>query len=379
MMRTYTMRLKVTKRQQEKLSDLLEHLCVLYNSALEHRKTRWEESRTNVGCYEQQKMLTAFRLQSKDVALFPLKIQRDPLRRVDLAFKAFFRRVKNGEKPGYPRFKAKSQYKSFTVTEHFKVQPNMVVLPKLGEFRFKTHYKIKGIPKVVHVSRRGKHWIANLVCDIGEAPAKVPVSNAIGIDLGLTTLATLSDGTEIANPRWTKQEEKRLAAANQNLSRKERGSKNRLKSKERLRRVHQRIAGLRKSYVTGIANLLFQKYDLIAHESLNIKGMAQGNLSKSIMDAAWGSLIWRLTCEAEKAGKWLIPVNPRNTTKACSGCGELVPKTLSQRTHSCPSCGLVLGRDHNAALNILRLGESLAERQNINPSLIPDTCPTLTM
>jgi putative transposase len=246
----------------------------------------------------------------------------------------------------------------------FRVESNTVIICKLGGFRFKTKYKIKGTPKVLHVQRKGNRWIANISCDIGEAPEKVPVTSAVGIDLGLTTLATLSDGTEIANPRWTKQEEDRLAEAGRNISRKKNGSKNRAKSKERLRRVHQRIAGLRSAYTTDVAKCLFAKYDLVAHEALDIKEMIKSRLAKSILDAAWGSLIWKLTCEAEKAGKWLIPVNPRNTTKTCSSCGELVPKTLAQRTHSCPSCGLVLGRDHNAALNILRLGESLALKQD---------------
>ncbi len=366
MIRTYTMRLKPTKRQQVKLNDLLEHLCVLYNSALEHRKRSWEQLGKPVMYYDQQRALTDFRGKSLEVFSFPLTIQRDPLRRIDRAFKAFFRRVKAGEKPGYPRFKTKTSYNSFNVAERFSVNGSCLKIARLGNFRFKTKCKVKGSFKTINIARRGNRWIANLVCDIGEAPAKRPVSNAVGIDLGVTTLATLSDGTEIANPRWIKREEGRLAEAQRVLARKTKGSKNQAKAKERVRRVYQRIVGSRNAYTTTVAKKLIGQYDLIAHEKLNIKAMAQyGYLGKSIMDAAWGKLIWRLNCEAEKAGKWVIPVNPRNTTKACSGCGELVPKTLSQRTHCCPSCGLVLGRDHNAAVNILRLGESLVERQKI--------------
>ena len=203
-----------------------------------------------------------------------------------------------------------------------------------------------------------------MVCDIGPAPEKIAVRNAVGIDVGLTTLATLSDGTDVPNPRWTKQEEDHLALANQDLARKMNGSKNRAKSKERLRRVHQRITGLRSSYLMGVAKQLVKEYDLIAHEKLNIRGMVQSRFAKSIMDAAWGQLIHRLNCEAEYAGKWVVPVNPRGTTQLCSGCGEKVPKKIWDRHHDCPKCGLSLGRDHNAALNILRLGESLASKQN---------------
>lgn len=364
MIRTYTMRLKATSRQQTMLADTLEHLCVLYNSALEQRKCSWEAEKKGAGYYDQQLALTTFRQRSPEVREFPVALQRDPLRRIDLAFKAFFRRVKAKETPGYPRFKAKTQYDSFTVDgASFRINGDSVVIVKLGGFRFKTKYRLKGIPKTLHVRRCGKNWIANVVCDIGEAPAKVAVSKAIGIDLGLTTLATLSDGTEIANPRWTKQEADRLADANRCLALKRRGSNNRTKAKERLRRVHQRIAGLRSGYVTAQAKALVQKYDLIAHENLRIKNMVRSNFAKSINDAAWGKLIWRLQCEAEKAGKWIIPVNPRNTSQNCSKCGEKVPKELSQRVHSC-ACGLILGRDHNAALNILALGESAALKQN---------------
>jgi putative transposase len=365
MMRTYTMRLKPTKRQAEKLSDLLEHLCVLYNSCLEQRTKSWKQEANSVSYYDQQKALAEFRQRSEKVAEYPSAIQRDSLRRVDKAFKAFFRRVKSGDKPGYPRFKPSSQYKTFDVDGgRFTLEGDTIKITKLGTFRFKTKYRIQGIPKVLHVSRKGRCWVANVVCFIGEAPEKVTVSNTVGIDLGITSLATLSDGTEIANPRWTKQEEQRLAKANQSLSRKVRGSKNRVKSRERLRRVHQRIAGLRSSYLTGVAKSLVQKYDLIAHEKLSIKNMVRSNLAKSILDASWSKLIQRINCEAENAGKTVVVVNPRGTTINCSACGEKVPKKLSQRVHDCPSCGLSLGRDHNAALNILGLGESLVRAGN---------------
>jgi putative transposase len=273
--------------------------------------------------------------------------------------------LKSGETPGYPRFRSKERYDSFTVDSYnFRLENEQFVIVGLGGLKFKTHYKIKGIPKEFRVKRCGGKWIGQVVCDIGPAPEKVAVRNATGIDVGLTTLATLSNGTEIENPRWTKQEEDRLAEANRNLARKNRGSKNRLKAREHLRRVHQRIAGLRNSYLTSVAKQLVSEYDLIAHEDLKISEMAQSKFAKSIMDAAWGQLIWRLNCEAEYAGKWVIPVNPRGTTQLCSGCGEKVPKKIWDRQHDCPSCGLSLGRDHNAALNILRLGESLASKHN---------------
>jgi putative transposase len=129
--------------------------------------------------------------------------------------------------------------------------------------------------------------------------------------------------------------------------------------------VHQRISGLRSSYLHGVSRQLVGAYDLIAYEDLKIRRMLQSNMAKSIMDAAWGQLIRQLVYKAECAAKYAVAVNPRGTTQTCSGCAEKVPKTLSQRQHSCPACGLTLGRDHNAARNILRLGESLAVTQNV--------------
>ena len=315
MIRTYTMRLKVTRNQNERLTALLAQLCELYNMALQQRRDVWKSHRISLGLYDQQKQLTELRASVEEYAQGPMKIQRDPLRRLDLAFKAFFRRVKSGEKAGFPRFRSIERYDSFSLQKddhNFHLYGELLSLPRLGTFRIKTRCKIKGNPIEIRVKRCGQKWQAQVVCDIGPAPEKVPVCKAIGIDVGLTALATLSDGTEIANPRWTKQEGDRLAAANQDLARKVKGSKNRVKSREHLRRVHQRIAGLRSSYLTSVAKQVVGEYDLIAHEKLNIRGMAQSRLTKSIMDAAWGQLIGKLNSEAECAGKW---VDTSRTTK----------------------------------------------------------------
>jgi putative transposase len=137
-----------------------------------------------------------------------------------------------------------------------------------------------------------------------------------------------------------------------------RGSKNRLKAREALRRAHQRAADARSNYIHHVSKWLVANYDLIAYEDLKIRNMARSNLAKSIMDAAWGMLIYCVSYKAESAGRWAVPVNPKGTTQKCSRCGEKVPKGLSQRQHNCPHCGLSLGRDENAAINILSLGMS---------------------
>lgn len=362
MMRSYTSRLQVTRKQDLALDELLGELCELYNAALQERRDAWKVCRKSIKYYDQQAELTELRRISPKSAAFPAAIQRDPLRRVQRAFDGFFRRRKAGQKPGYPRFRSRERYDSFTVeADKFRVDGDLLVITKLGGFRFRTRCKIKGQPKTLHVRRCGKMWRAVIVCDIGPAVEKIPVIWAVGIDLGLTTLATLSDGTEVENPRWTKQAQEHLALTNRALARKQRDSRNRAKAREQLRRTHESIQGRRRSYLHSVSRWLISQYDLIAFEKLDIAGLIQKGHAKSIMDAAWNELIWQITYKAEKAGKWAVPVKAKDTTQLCSGCGERVPKKLWQRQHDCPSCGLSLGRDHNAALNILRRGECLVE------------------
>ncbi len=238
----------------------------------------------------------------------------------------------------------------------FKIGEHHLTLAKIGSFRFKAHRPLEGVAKQVNVKRFGKKWIAKVICDIGPAPPKVAVSTAVGIDLGLTTFAVLSDGTEIPNPRFVRQHADRIARAQRSLARKKRGSNNRIRAKERARRAFQRMADARKNFTHHVSKLLVARYDLIAHEDLKIANMARGTFAKSIMDAAWGMLLFNLRYKAEKAGTHVIAVNPRGTSQKCSGCGEKVPKGLSERQHNCPHCGLSLGRDRNAALNVLSLG-----------------------
>jgi putative transposase len=363
--RTYTLRMKVTRRQNEALTRLLAQLCELYNMALQQKRDVWKSHQKTINYYSQQAQLVELRRGVAEYAEFPSAIQRNSLRRVDRAFSDFFRRLKSGEKPGFPRFRSHKRYDSFDVDKaNFRLDGSSLRIVKLGCFQTKSRCKIRGIPVNLSVKRYGNKWVANIGCDIGPAPEKIVVKSAIGIDLGVASLATLSDGTEIPNPRWLRQEEKRLGDLDRDLSCKQLGSKNREKSVNRLRSRYRRVAGMRLTYLTLFVKQLFSYYDLVAYEDLRIKELARGYLGKSIMDAAWGILIHRLKCEAEYAGKWAIPVDPRGTTKRCYGCGENVPKKIWNRVHNCPRCGLSLGRDHNAALNVLRFGESLALKQN---------------
>lgn len=361
MLRSYKLRLNPTAKQRVSLEGILALSCDLYNAALQERRDAWNIRRENISCYHQFGELTEIRAIDPDIKAVSADIAREPLRRVDRAFQSFFRRCKSGEKPGYPRFRSKSHYDSFAFgINPVRIANNVLIIPNLGGVRFKTNQEFGGAIRAVTVKRSGKKWTAQIVCDIGPAPEKVAVATATGIDLGLKNFVTLSDGTVINNPRWGRRHEERIAAANQSLALKKKGSGNRKRAVLVLRRTHQRATDARRNFTHHVSKWLVSNFDLVAYENLDISGMVHGNLAKSILDAAWGKLLYQIRYKAESAGTYAIAVNPRNTTINCSGCGEKVQKTLAQRTHSCPVCGLILDRDHNAALNILALGKSAA-------------------
>lgn len=358
MLRSFELRLKPKAAQRAAMQHILADSAETYNAALQERRDAWKLCQKALTYYDQQAELTELR-RDPQFAVIAVDIQREPLRRVDRAFRAFFRRVKAGQKPGYPRFRLRDRYDSFAWHTP-RIDASGLLVANLGRIRFKASRAPVGALKMATIVRCREKWTARIVCDIGPAPEKLTVTSAVGMDVGLTALATLSDGTEIENPRWTRQHEDRIARANRLLARKQRRSKNRARARLALRRAHQRAANARKNYLHFVSKWLVGCYDLIAYEALNVKGMAKGNLAKSIMDAAWSILLFQVRDKVEKAGVYAIAVNPRGTSQLCSGCGQNVPKKLAQRTHGCPHCGLVLGRDHNAGRNILALGMSAA-------------------
>jgi len=362
MHRSVLLRIRPNREQALALEHILRTNCDLYNAALQERRDAWRMNGKSITFNAQSAQLTELHHEHDDVKALALDVARDPLRRVDAAFRAFFRRAKSGQKPGYPRFRARNRYSSFTFGgDGVSISTTHLRIPRLGLFKFKASQPIFGTPKTATVKRLGpKRWIVRVACDIGPAPEKRAVASAVGIDVGLTNFVTLSDGQQIDNPRWTRQHEERIANASRRLVTKKRGSKNRAKAREALRRAHQRAADARRNFTHHVSKQLVATFDLIAYEDLKIAQMVRGNLAKSILDAAWGELISQLVYKAEHAGKWAIPVNPRGTSQRCSGCGDVVQKTLAERWHDCP-CGTSLDRDVNAARNVLRLGASHAD------------------
>jgi len=266
--------------------------------------------------------------------------------------------VKAGENPGYPRFKGRGRYDSFTYPQYgFKLDGDRLHLSKIGDVRVVLHRPIEGTIKTLTIRRSstGK-WYACFSVEYEPAPAPQK-ETTVGIDVGLESFATLSNGEKIENPRFFRTDEKALAKAQRKLSKAEKGTPERKKARKIVAHVHERIANRRLNFAHQTSRKVVDRFGTIVFEDLNITSMQKNHcLAKSIADVAWSMFITITESKAEDAGSRVILVNPRNTSQTCSRCGMIVAKTLSDRVHSCPHCGLVMDRDQNAAINILRLG-----------------------
>jgi len=360
MLKAFKYRIYPTKSQRSKMNQTLELCRWTYNETLAYRKALYESEGKSSSKYATNALLPAWKVDKPELTEVFSQTLQNVQERVDLAFMAFFRRVKSGEEPGYPRFKGKGWYDSFTYPQlGFKLNNGVLRLSKIGDIKIKLHRPIEGKIKRLTVRRAatGK-WYACFSVEVIDLP-KLPWKDGslVGVDVGLESFATLSNGEKIANPRFFRTEEAELARVQRKLSKATKGTPERKKALKVVMRVHERIANKRYEFAHRISNQLVNKHGLIAFEDLNIKGMTKNHcLAKSIHDVAWNMLVTLTTYKAASAGSMVVLVDPRNTSKMCSRCGILVEKTLSDRIHNCPQCGLSMDRDWNAAINILRLG-----------------------
>ena len=362
--KTFKYRLRPSRSQRTQLDRTLELCRWVFNETLATRKNTWEQEKKTLSLYDTNKLLTIWKRDHPELVRVHSQVLQNVQERVDLAFKAFFRRVKAGEKPGYPRFRGYGRYASFTFKQSgFELLPagKGLLISKIGAVRIVLHRPIQGRVKTLTVQRDAVgNWYACFACEVDPQP--LPYNGlAVGVDVGLESFATLSNGMKIDNPRFFRHAEQELAQVQRLLSRAEKGTPERAKRRKAVQHVHQRIANRRKDFAHKVSRELVNSFGMISFENLNIRNMLQNHrLAKSISDAAWKQLITYTTYKAENAGRRVVSVDPRNTSRQCSGCGTLVEKSLSVRVHACPVCGLVMDRDENASNNILRLGlESL--------------------
>ena len=360
MKKAYRYRLYPTRRQHEALAGQLADACTLYNAALQERRDAYRKAQTSLNYYDQANQLKAIRAAGH-LGLANFSACQDVLRRVDKTFKAFFGRVQRGEKPGYPRFKPRSRFDSYTFPSYgdgCKVRDDgKLYCQGVGELKVKWHRPLPGMIKTVTLKREAGRWYVcfSVECDACPLPAS---SDEVGIDVGLESFATLSTGDTISNPRYFKIAQGRLRCAQRRVARRKKGGHRRRKAVQALQRIHAHIRNQRRDFHHKIARQLVNQYGLIAVEDLNIKGLAGGMLAKSVQDAAWGAFLLILLAKAADAARVGIKVNAPGTSQECP-CGAAVPKTLGDRWHHCGACGLLVPRDHASALCIKSRGRRL--------------------
>jgi len=362
MRQAFLYRLYVNKTQSDKLDNLLRLARQLYNAALQQRRDAWKYQHKSLNYYDQANQLKEVRNEIPEFAQLNFSATQDMLRRLDKSFKAFFRRVKSGDKAGFPRFKGRNRFDSITFPTYgdgIKIKGGRLYVQNVGLLKIKIHRVLEGEINTVTIKRECGKWYVVFSNTVEIKP--LPVSDrTVGIDVGLESFAVTSDGEYIENPRYLREAEVVLRVAQRSVSRKKKGSNNRRKAVRLLAKKHLRVKRQRADFAHKVADNLVKNYGRIAVEDLRIKNMVRNHhLARSISDAGWGQFLSILAYKAEYAGREFVQVNPNGTSQICSGCGATVKKSLSTRVHNCPACGLSLNRDFNAALNIKRLGLSL--------------------
>ncbi len=387
MRRSYVFRLRPTARQHVALAGCVESHRELYNAALQERRDAWAHSKTRIYYGDQSAQLTGIRSVRPDVAVWSFSSQQATLRRLNKAFAAFFRRVKRGQKAGYPRFKGAARFDSVEWPQdgdgaRWLPERRRVYLQGIGEVKVDLHRPVAGRVKTIQIKRVGRRWMLVLSCeDVSTNPLPATGRQA-GVDVGIVSFATTSDGAHVDNPRWGRAAADRLTAAQQRLQRAKRRSKNRERKRETVAARHRKIANQRKDFHHKQARTLVEGYDLLVVEDLQIANMlrrakpvadpdspgqflkngarAKSGLSRSISDAGWGRFVSILRAKAEDAGRTWIEVDPRHTSDRCEACGHAAPENrITQAEFRCGSCGHVAQADEHAARNLLGAGLAL--------------------
>jgi len=356
-LKTFQYRLYPTPAQEKCLFNTLAVCRHFYNMCLEDRKLAYQLEGHSVTKSDQEKTAIRYRQtfpQARTVFSQTLQTVADDL---DKAFKAFFRRVKAGEKPGYPRFKGRNRFHSFAFKQFgvgAKLDGRRLKLYGIGRVAVRWHRPIEGQIKTVRIVFKAGQWYACFACEVPDKPPLPATGKRIGIDVGITSLITTSDGEKVEHPQFYREGQKKLRLLQRSLARKKKGGKNRRKALLQVQRQHEHVKNQRNDFAHKLSYALVQDYDQIACEDLKIRNMVRNHhLSKSILDAGWGIFKQLLTNKAVDAGRQVVFVDPAYTSRCCSNCGELFQDfDLSTRWVEC-ACGLSLDRDHNAALNIL--------------------------
>lgn len=385
MRRAYKFLLRPTSRQAAALAACLEDHRQLYNAALEERRGAYRRAGVTVRYGGQSAQLKDIRRADPNHARWSFSSQQGTLRRLDRAMQAFFRRVKAGDAPGYPRFKGRGWWDTVEWPKdgngcRWNSTPDQgqvrVHLQGVGHIRVHRHRKVEGRVKTISAKREGRRWYLVLSCDDVPTDPAPPVDAPVGIDMGVASFLATSDGAQVENPRHLTASAERLAGAQRALARCKRGSNRRRKVRARVAAVHRMVRRQRLDRAHKIARWLVTHHDVIAYEDLRIGNMtrsasrtveqpgtnvaAKSGLNRSILDAGWGVFLRVLACKAESAGRQVIAVNPANTSRTCPACGHCARENrVTQSDFTCVACGYTGHADVVGATNVLRAGLAL--------------------
>lgn len=394
-MRTaYQYKLRPTRQQAIEIDRWLSMLCAQYNYLLADRFNWYEQNRCPINAcplvchlpklrdnpdyYTQKKTLPKLKKTHSHYGEIYSQVLQDMVKRVKVTFDRFLSGDSNGKRSGRPRFKPRNRYRTFTYPQIKDgcLQGNLINLPMLGPVKIIRH---RSIPdgfkiKTATVTKKADGYYLTLSLEEATVPTIKPDFNPdsiIGIDLGLKEFLTTSEGETVDIPQHYRQSQKRLRVIQKRVSRRKKGSNRRLKAVKQLGKQHKKVADKRQDFHFKTANNLLKKYDVVAVEDFNVKGLARTRLAKSVLDAGWSSFLSILTNKAVNAGLLVIPVKASGTSQDCSNCGVKVPKKLHERWHDCPHCRCSLDRDHNAAINIKNraVGHSVLKAQLTSPAI----------
>lgn len=358
MLLSYSYRLYPTAEQRQLLDRTIEIHRSLYNDALTERRLAWKMNRKSISYADQSNQLKAIRLFDDDAAWVNFSSVQQTLRRLQKGFDAFFRRIKSGEKPGFPRYKGKGWFDSvcYVYSDGLRLKNGRLYIQRIGDIRIFKHREFPvdtAIKMAVVKHDNVGNWSVTFQIEVPDVEP-VSLESSVGIDVGLEYFAALSNGELIDNPRWRRVSERKLAKLQKMQARCKKGSCRYVELKRQVQRLHQKTTNQRKEFQHQLSRNLVDRFDAIFVEKLNVKGMFQGLFSKSISDVGWSQFLFFTEYKAAKAGKLYQEVSARNTSQECPCCNGRVEKTIDVRVHNCPNCGYIVPRD-TAASQVIEL------------------------
>lgn len=361
---TYKYRIYPTKRQSEILQKQFSLCCSLYNTCLEQKRFLWNQRKKSVSKYDQKSELPELKTQIPEYKEIHSQVLQDTILRVDKTYQNFFRGS------GFPRFKSIDRFHSITYPQIYKLKfkNNRIFIPKIGYVKIKLHRElpISAKIKLFHITHHCNQYHICIMFELPDVPKKlIDYDKAVAIDMGIQNFVRYfvrsgEDGT-IIYPKFLRKSEGSLKKAHQELSRKQRGSHNRIKTKQKLAKIYNKVTNQRNNFLHKTSHWFAKKFDIVFHEDLNIQRMLRGRhagLKKSIIDSSWNKFLNQISYKVENTGGYAIKVDPENTSQICSKCGMINKMQLWNREYIC-ECGFQTNRDLNAARNIFRLGTSL--------------------